>query len=60
MNAYDAGIGVFINNAPDSALDQVDCWCGGLIALGIGPQFTTSDGPNRTGPAFEPPLAQLL
>lgn len=55
QNGYDAGIGVFINKAPDSALDQVDCWCGGLIALGIGGQFTTDHVS-----AFQPPLAQLL
>jgi hypothetical protein len=55
MNAYASGIGVFINKAPDSALAQVDCWCGGLIALGIGPQFTTDHIS-----AFQPPLAQLL
>lgn len=33
----------------------MDCWFGGLIALGIGPECTTSNGP-----AFKPPLLQLL
>ena len=52
MNAYDAGIGNFLaDDSVDSALAQVDCWCGGLISIGVGPQFTTSNGP-----AFQPPL----
>eukprot|EP01050_Picozoa_sp_SAG11_P036314 SAG11_NODE_13755_length_641_cov_0.952030_1_plen_199_part_01 len=56
VNGYDAGIGNFLaDTSVDSALAQVDCWCGGLISLGIGPQFTTSNAP-----AFQPPLVSLL
>lgn len=55
-NAYDTGIGKFlVDTSEDSALAQVDCWCGGLISIGVGPQFTTSNGP-----AFQPPLVALL
>lgn len=56
INAYDTGVGNFLaDTSVDSALAQVDCWCGGLISIGVGPQFTTSNGP-----AFQPPLLELL
>lgn len=43
MNAYDTGLPGFpmATTSVEDGLAQVDCWFGGLIALGIGPQMTT-------------------
>ena len=56
LNAYDTGINVFFEDTSvNTAEAQVDCWFGGLIALGIGPQMTTDPVS-----AFKPPLSTIL
>eukprot|EP01052_Picozoa_sp_SAG31_P033045 SAG31_NODE_3686_length_3988_cov_1.963487_2_plen_280_part_00 len=56
INAYDTGLDVFFRDTSvDTAEAQVDCWFGGLVALGIGPQMTID-----VVTAFKPPVSTIL